>query len=37
MIDHEWPQARAAFEAWLAPENFDDDGRQRRPLAAFRD
>ncbi len=37
LLDHEWPAARAAFEAWLAPENFDADGRQRRPLAALRD
>jgi len=37
LLDHEWPAARAAFEAWLAPENFDVEGRQRRPLAALRD
>ncbi len=36
LLDREWPAARAAFEAWLAPENFDADGRQRRPLAALR-
>jgi RimJ/RimL family protein N-acetyltransferase len=36
LLDGEWPAARAAFEAWLAPENFDADGRQRRPLAALR-
>lgn len=36
LLDSEWPTARAAFEAWLAPENFDADGRQRRPLAALR-
>ena len=36
MLDSEWPAARAAFEAWLAPENFDADGRQRSPLAAAR-
>jgi RimJ/RimL family protein N-acetyltransferase len=33
LLDSEWPAARAAFEAWLRPENFDADGRQRRPLA----
>jgi RimJ/RimL family protein N-acetyltransferase len=32
MLDHEWPARRAAFEAWLAPENFDAQGRQRRRL-----
>ena len=37
IIDGEWPRVRAAFETWLAPENFDDAGRQRRSLAAIRD
>ena len=32
ITDDEWPAIRAAFEAWLAPENFDADGRQRRTL-----
>jgi RimJ/RimL family protein N-acetyltransferase len=36
MTDREWPAARAAFEAWLAPANFDEDGRQRASLAALR-
>jgi len=36
MLDHEWPERRAAFEAWLAPANFDADGRQRRSLATLR-
>ena len=36
LLDGEWPAARAAFEAWLRPENFDTDGRQRSPLAAAR-
>ncbi|MGI8428420.1 MAG: GNAT family N-acetyltransferase [Solirubrobacteraceae bacterium] len=36
MLDREWPTVRAAFEAWLAPENFDADGRQRRTLATLR-
>jgi RimJ/RimL family protein N-acetyltransferase len=36
MIDGEWPLRRAAFEAWLAPENFDKTGRQRRSLSAVR-
>lgn len=31
-IDGEWPALRAAFEAWLDPANFDDDGRQERSL-----
>ena len=33
MLDREWPARKAAFEAWLKPENFDPDGRQRRSLA----
>ena len=36
MLDHEWPARRAAFEAWLAAENFDAEGRQRRGLAEAR-
>ena len=36
VTDKEWPVLRAAFEGWLAPGNFDGDGRQRTSLAAFR-
>ncbi len=36
MTDGEWPAVKAAFEAWLAPENFDEAGRQKRGLAEFR-
>jgi RimJ/RimL family protein N-acetyltransferase len=32
-IDADWPALRAAFETWLAPGNFDADGRQRTRLA----
>jgi RimJ/RimL family protein N-acetyltransferase len=32
MLDSEWPERRARFEAWLAPENFDEEGRQRTSL-----
>lgn len=35
MLDKEWPARRRAFEAWLAEENFDAEGRQRRSLAAI--
>lgn len=31
-IDSEWPALRAAFLAWLNPNNFDADGRQRTRL-----
>lgn len=33
MIDSEWPQLRAAYDRWMAPENFDQDGRQRTSLS----
>ena len=33
MLDREWPERRARFEVWLAPANFDEQGRQRTPLA----
>lgn len=33
MIDAEWPQLLAAYDAWLDPENFDAKGRQRRALS----
>ncbi|MFN3508199.1 MAG: GNAT family N-acetyltransferase [Allorhizobium sp.] len=36
MIDGEWPLIRAAFEAWLDPQNFDEAGRQRRRLEDLR-
>ena len=35
MLDHEWPARKRAFEAWLAPENFNGDGRQRCSLESF--
>jgi RimJ/RimL family protein N-acetyltransferase len=35
MLDGEWPARRAAFEAWLAPGNFDAEGRQKRRLQDF--
>lgn len=36
MLDGEWPRLKAAFEAWLAPENFDAQGQQKQKLEAFR-
>lgn len=33
MLDTEWPEAKSRLEAWLAPENFTDEGEQREPLA----
>lgn len=36
LLDSEWPAARAAYEAWLSPANFDGDGRQRSALEDVR-
>ena len=36
ILDGEWPAVRAGFEAWLAPSNFDADGRQRGALESVR-
>jgi len=33
MLDGEWPARKAAFERWLAPENFDAAGKQRVSLS----
>ena len=33
VLDGEWPALRAAMERWLAPENFDSAGNQRRALS----
>ena len=36
MLDHEWPTRKAAFERWLAPGNFDADGKQTKSLTDHR-
>lgn len=36
ILDREWPMIREGFEAWLSPENFDAEGRQRASLAGLR-
>lgn len=36
MLDHEWPALREAYQRWLAPANFDGQGRQIASLAALR-
>jgi RimJ/RimL family protein N-acetyltransferase len=33
VLDREWPERKAAFEAWLDPGNFDAEGRQRARLS----
>lgn len=35
ILDSEWPAIKAAFQEWLDPANFDDEGRQERSLAAL--
>ena len=35
ILDSEWPAIKTAFERWLAPENFDAEGRQRMRLSAL--
>jgi hypothetical protein len=37
MLDSEWPDRKRSFERWLAPENFDSEGRQRTSLAALKE
>jgi RimJ/RimL family protein N-acetyltransferase len=32
IVDEEWPAIRSAFQAWLAPDNFDGEGVQARAL-----
>jgi hypothetical protein len=32
MLDYEWPARRQEFERWLAPDNFDEQGRQKTRL-----
>jgi len=33
IIDSEWPALRAAYERWLDPANFDEQGKQRQGLS----
>jgi RimJ/RimL family protein N-acetyltransferase len=35
MLDDDWPRLKAAYENWLADDNFDAEGRQRRSLSEF--
>ena len=36
MLNTDWPAVKRGFDAWLAPENFDADGKQRRSLSEAR-
>ncbi len=33
IIDSEWPRLKAAYDTWLAPENFDASGHQKQRLS----
>lgn len=33
MLDYEWPEAKEKIAAWLADENFDEDGRAKASLS----
>jgi RimJ/RimL family protein N-acetyltransferase len=35
ILDSEWPAIKTAFERWLAPENFDAEGRQKLRLSVL--
>jgi len=37
VTDAEWPAVKGALQAWLRPDNFDEDGQQRLALSAVRD
>lgn len=37
IITDEWPRLKVAFQSWLSPQNFDDQGRQIKALATFRE
>ncbi|GAA5544090.1 MULTISPECIES: GNAT family protein [Brucella] len=36
ILDSEWPELKKAYQAWLAPENFDSDGQQIKRFEEFR-
>ena len=36
IIDDDWPAIKNAFNAWLAPDNFDQHGMQKKKLQDFR-
>lgn len=35
ITDADWPAIKTAFQTWLAPDNFDADGKQRQRLSAL--
>lgn len=37
ILDRDWPAIARAYDTWLADDNFDDEGRQRRRLEEIRE
>ena len=35
ILDTEWPDVKERLERWLAPDNFDADGKSRQSLLAL--
>lgn len=35
MLDDDWPRLKAAYDTWLAEDNFDGEGRQKQSLSAL--
>jgi len=35
IIDADWPTRKGAFETWLRPSSFDEQGRQKTSLSAL--
>ena len=33
ILDRDWPRLKAGYEAWMVPQNFDTDGRQKTRLS----
>lgn len=37
ILDYEWPAMKKVIAEWLDPSNFDDQGREKKPLKIIRD
>lgn len=35
IVNYDWKARKDAFEAWLSPDNFDEEEKQKMPLSAF--
>lgn len=36
MLDYEWPATKKAMIGWLDPSNFDEQGKQKKPISVVR-